>query len=637
MSSSLYAQNVAFLREHDPALLQQFEGVVGADVKVRRSKSYKGLQLVVGGAKTYESNPHLLVKKQIETWQKLIVFNRFSHKTQRDLGLHGDMVNGLIDAIPLSSNQHPVMDEREIGTLIVFGLGLGSHLTELLKHVRPRHMIVLEAFPEVLKASLHATDYKELFALKEELGIRVTFLATPHGPTLARNIVQAIARFNPNAGAHISFFAHSFCAMFLECKEKVLEELSLVFKGYGFFDDELMGLDNFFETSCTSKVQLLRDVREIQTLGCIVVGSGPSLDENVEWLREHAGQAIVVSCGSAIGALLRNDIKPDFHVEVERIEATYEKLVDLCGTFPRDIPIIGPETLNPKVFGLTDTPIVFRKAASSTGALFLPDAATHEGCGPTVANMGCLFALMAGFRRIMLLGIDFGFKDEGTTKSEGSVTKAESPRKCVQRIDGVIEGEKVLTDDTLLWSKGKLENLLMRARRAGAEVVNLSSYARIYNTIALDLEQVKFSGVEDWVSLCRTTVEEILSHVEDASFENVDLESFSAAFKRGLTWARENLPESSHKGILDYTKIVTEQMNGPVFKDSVVAYYLLRGTLQYFASITMSEAMCLKEPMRYLDACKRELLRTLDKIEETINARLERWGEVYSYEAKADH
>ena len=59
-----------------------------------------------------------------------------------------------------------------------------------------------------------------------------------------------------------------------------------------------------------------------------VIGSGPSLDELLPIIEAHKDRAVIISCGTALTVLARKGIKPDFHVEIERTDLTYEFMAD---------------------------------------------------------------------------------------------------------------------------------------------------------------------------------------------------------------------------------------------------------------------------------------------------------------------
>lgn len=61
--------------------------------------------------------------------------------------------------------------------------------------------------------------------------------------------------------------------------------------------------------------ELVNTLEEKQTV--IVVAAGPSLDKNIDLLREAKGKACIIACDTALKPLLKRDIVPDFFVVVD--------------------------------------------------------------------------------------------------------------------------------------------------------------------------------------------------------------------------------------------------------------------------------------------------------------------------------
>nr|MDC2855947.1 DUF115 domain-containing protein [Ningiella sp. W23] len=55
-----------------------------------------------------------------------------------------------------------------------------------------------------------------------------------------------------------------------------------------------------------------------------IVANGPSLDSAIEFLKTNQNNIIIISCGTALRALLSNNIKPDIHIEMERTAGLLE-------------------------------------------------------------------------------------------------------------------------------------------------------------------------------------------------------------------------------------------------------------------------------------------------------------------------
>ena len=61
----------------------------------------------------------------------------------------------------------------------------------------------------------------------------------------------------------------------------------------------------------------------------IVVGSGPSLGMEIEWLRKLKNHALIIAAGSSIQALMRHGVEPDLAVSIDPSDINlkvYEKL-----------------------------------------------------------------------------------------------------------------------------------------------------------------------------------------------------------------------------------------------------------------------------------------------------------------------
>ena len=83
----------------------------------------------------------------------------------------------------------------------------------------------------------------------------------------------------------------------------------------------------------------------------VLVASGPSLDDNIDWLKKHANELNIVAAGSALGALLTAGIKPSAVVFLERDSDVYLGLCDLLavGFDLKGIIALLSSTIDPRV------------------------------------------------------------------------------------------------------------------------------------------------------------------------------------------------------------------------------------------------------------------------------------------------
>ncbi|WP_315981291.1 6-hydroxymethylpterin diphosphokinase MptE-like protein [Aliamphritea spongicola] len=106
-------------------------------------------------------------------------------------------------------------------------------------------------------------------------------------------------------------------------------QMKKVTYGYGFYDDERVGLSHTIENTHrgypVSRVSLLQR-KDTVDVPVIIIGNGPSLDESINFIKANRERAIIISCGSSFGTLKRLGIKPHIHIEQERPQATYDWL-----------------------------------------------------------------------------------------------------------------------------------------------------------------------------------------------------------------------------------------------------------------------------------------------------------------------
>ncbi|MDX7825481.1 6-hydroxymethylpterin diphosphokinase MptE-like protein, partial [Aeromonas caviae] len=110
--------------------------------------------------------------------------------------------------------------------------------------------------------------------------------------------------------------------------QQVENEFYLLRIGWGFFDDNVYALAHSHThlQDGTPFLKRERDTGLAATLPVFVVGNGPSLDQSIDFIRQHQHQAIIIACGTAVSALHKADIKPDIYVAVERTKSSADFL-----------------------------------------------------------------------------------------------------------------------------------------------------------------------------------------------------------------------------------------------------------------------------------------------------------------------
>jgi uncharacterized Rossmann fold enzyme len=145
-----------------------------------------------------------------------------------------------------------------------------------------------------------------------------------------------------------------------------------------------------------------------------VVGSGPSLNSDLPWLKKYQDQLIIFAAHSSVSPLQQEGITPDFQFNVETFPWSVEKFQKF--NLDKNIPIV---TL------LGDVPDKF---SGFRDVFLLPETGSVQPIKiketipfltPTTGNTEIGFACFCSPSQIYLLGLDFGFRHSVKTHVEG--------------------------------------------------------------------------------------------------------------------------------------------------------------------------------------------------------------------------
>ena len=353
---------------------------------------------------------------------------------------------------------------------LMFGVGLGYHIEYLIKHADIKHLSILDEDFSFLKLSMHIMDWRPILEYFNKENYSLYFRVTDNSDTLSKIIVNDIFANYPFYYSYIPYFMHYESDFFITLKRKYNEFIDLAITGLGFYDDEIWSLEQTIANLNTKPdIPFYKgNVKLPEDSVAFIVGSGPSLDDDIEYIKKHKDNVVVFSCGTALGSLMANGIIPDFHVEKERAQGKTRGIENM-GLTEKDfekITFIGINVIHPDVFALFKNKlIVCRK--NDTGSTILPDIPKLDYCMPTAVNAGLSIATDMKFDKIYLFGTDVGYWDEKNHHSKSSAYydkntphfKAELPA-TTKSIKSNFREENILTNDGMYWCKTGKENCI---------------------------------------------------------------------------------------------------------------------------------------------------------------------------------
>lgn len=300
-----------------------------------------------------------------------------------------------------------------LGALIVLGAGFGPGVLSIAETLRPPFLLIGVTSLAEFRPWLEHVDWARVRALVDG-GTRLLIKTAPDEHRLGTQIRLALRDFG---------WAGDGAWMYRATEADLWKTLANdIIRRYG----EALSNDGFFEDECTMYANgvlglgrravpwLTRAVATTKPVPALIVGSGPSLDGDLDALRRLKESCIVISCGTGLGVLLRNDIRPDLHIEMENDPKVVEVLDRLnLSDAVRQVPAFLPTSIHPDVPARFDRVIgFFRGSITPEHLIKQPGEGPMALAYPLVGNAGAALAAWLGFYDVVLFGIDCGTKLE---------------------------------------------------------------------------------------------------------------------------------------------------------------------------------------------------------------------------------
>lgn len=319
----------------------------------------------------------------------------------------------LYNKIPLHSEFNAEAEAKEIflqaqNTLnsmhIIFGMGLGYLFKEFCEQSKGK-VIVYEPNLEILRVTLELVDFSK---------------------ELSQNNVKITSDISSFKSIFINEYSYKSDATFVfldSYKQIYAEEIKEIYGQIELIKGICLAEYNTLKKSSTNAIEMMlknipytinetplmefKDLYKGKT--ALIVSAGPTLDKNIETIKKNRDKVIIFCVGTALKALVKNGITPDFLnvIEINDISGQVEG-IDLS-----DINLIlEPYTHN--VFHKMKTKRTLSFPTSSTHANKSWSLVTGVDISPytamgTVSYEALFSAKILGFDKIILVGQDLAY------------------------------------------------------------------------------------------------------------------------------------------------------------------------------------------------------------------------------------
>ncbi len=251
------------------------------------------------------------------------------------------------------------------------------------------------------------------------------------------------------------------------------------------------------------KCNLVSDISSIlpRYIPVIIVSAGPSLDKNIELLKEAKGHCLIFAVDTAMKYLMQHNIMPDLGITVEPIKPMANYADDRCF----DVPHIFDCESNPEIVSKERGRIFIYNCRDYVKRL-LEDAGVEVpadvASGGSVATAAFAICYQLQIKNIILIGQDLAY--EGTSTHAGGVESAGINGDIgYEMVDGIY-GEPVRTRSDwtgyLRWFENAIT--MINSQKLDMKVIDATEGgALIHGSYVMTLRDVidKYCGEVEYV------------------------------------------------------------------------------------------------------------------------------------------
>lgn len=417
----IHDRNLAFFKKRNPPLGEALGNLGTGGFILRFNEEF--LDIIEQRTNQYAHPPGKLLEyiETVASWHhtgwidKLEVLHRYFGSLE-----HGQMLGlfreALHSALPQVAErmrsgaiQLPKLADgrRFSGSTVFLGALTGLHIVHYLNTTEVRDIFIIE--PDILKFALSCwfVDYP---AIEKRFGRLVLHV----GEDMPESPLDFLMGMSPIvAGIWLRMLQVYPSPYFDEVIARTNLRWRAIHEIMVPFDREVRNL-GYGAANIRSKYPILHKTPKLsKNCRIAVVGSGPSLENDLPWLKANRNKLIIFAVHSSIRVLRKHDIQPDFQVTLDT------ELLDVLPKLQLDpeIPFIVYYKIDPRAIEGFKTVLMFPENGKANVVRFMqPLTHTH----PTSGNSALAVALFMEAPETYLLGLDLSFRDADKSHAAGS-------------------------------------------------------------------------------------------------------------------------------------------------------------------------------------------------------------------------
>ncbi len=542
--------------------------------------------------------------------------------------------------------QRPWKVPDHLPQLVIFGVGLGLHIANLLENVDIHELIIFEPDPTMWLMSTYVIDWSELVKRQSRPGYTLKLLFDSNPRNAFPRVWNALSESAPHFPFTTLFYNHRRLSRTHEIIRELRRDRALFMPMWGQYDDEINQMNHIFHNVMADRPKIPAQNQFRWEKPVMVVGAGPSLDRHVEDIKRFRDQFFLFSAGTAITSLLVHGITPDLHVESESDFNTYVKLVDLPNAEQlKDIPMVCAAQCSPRSFGLFGDSAIYFKDGAASGEVLEEEQNRLRWTSPTCTNAAMALAFHFRAPRVHLVGTDFGYYDKeyhhskSSTYYDGSEFGQKLSADIEQRNKNtiIIEGYHGPLHTYVAFSRARMraESDILDARRLyKIRVVNHSDGAIIPSAERVESLADEFTDTGINTEGIRSTSKILEEFMAKRRAVNAnELWKLRDRVHEMIGVARKDLNDMLNKPVSDpdrfittHVRMINSYIHATIMKRFGILHWLISGSIRQHLLVGLALILSADESrkMEIAEAWRDDLQKLLTRISENTHEILDK-------------
>jgi len=333
------------------------------------------------------------------------------------------------------------LPEHDYNTLfIVYGLGLGYHIRKMQQKIKDTNNIIVIIEPEtaILMTAFQVEDFTGI------INDSKTLIVVGEDAKQFREVITNVVSLSNINNFQVSIFSqydkingHYFMIVADGIKKAIAEiKVQISTINYFAYDFNRNFLNNFPDIIDNYMIQNIKN--KFEHIPAFIVSGGPSLDKNIQYLKNVKDKAVILAGGRTIDVLFKENIIPNFIVSIDPGIGALRLLREHADT---DIPLITTVVSNDSVVEKNTGKKLFISTSEYTDLI---EHLTNNKLGElpqggSVANICLSVAHYMGCDPIIFVGQDLAFTD-GLKHAESAKNRAKNKSNVISKGDLKVPG-----------------------------------------------------------------------------------------------------------------------------------------------------------------------------------------------------